>query len=99
MHKSPEHHPKNFLQTLPKTIKKEKKIWRMKLASLRNAPRDGQLVVVSKDLTKCSEGQSHSRPHFMEALEQLARGWHAPANALPMALKTGPSQTQRFRDA
>src|SRR3546814_4170117 len=44
----------------------------MKLATLRDGTRDGRLVVVSKDLTRCSDAQ-HIAPTMQAALDDWER--------------------------
>tara|TARA_R110002096_G_scaffold81752_3_gene190389 strand:+ start:21065 stop:22072 length:1008 start_codon:yes stop_codon:yes gene_type:complete len=68
----------------------------MKLASLKNDTRDGQLVVVSKDLTRCSEVG-----HIASTLQQALDNWQVLAPRLEEvaeSLETGAQPTQRFRE-
>lgn len=68
----------------------------MKLASLKNDTRDGQLVVVSKDLTKCSPVG-----HIAETLQEALDNWKVLAPRLQRVadgLETGAQPTQRFRE-
>lgn len=68
----------------------------MKLASLKNDTRDGQLVVVSKDLTRCSPVG-----HIASTLQQVLDDWQVLAPRLERvaeSLETGAQPTQRFRE-
>ncbi|MCR9238205.1 MAG: fumarylacetoacetate hydrolase family protein [Alphaproteobacteria bacterium] len=68
----------------------------MKLASLRNDTRDGQLVVVSKDLTQCSEVS-----HIADTLQEALDNWPVLAPRLQRVadgVETGAQPTQRFRE-
>jgi len=68
----------------------------MKLASLRNDTRDGQLVVVSKDLTECSEVS-----HIADTLQEALDNWPVLAPRLQRVadgVETGAQPTQRFRE-
>lgn len=68
----------------------------MKLASLKNDTRDGQLVVVSKDLTTCTEVS-----HIAETLQEALDNWSVLAPRLQRAaegLETGAQPTKRFRE-
>lgn len=68
----------------------------MKLASLKNDTRDGQLVVVSKDLTKCSEVS-----HIAETLQEALDNWSVLAPRLQRVadgVETGAQPTKRFRE-
>ena len=44
----------------------------MKLATLKNGTRDGRLVVVSRDLTRCTDASSAART-MQDALDDWAR--------------------------
>lgn len=68
----------------------------MKLASLKNETRDGQLVVVSKDLTECSEVS-----HIAETLQEALDNWSVLAPRLQRVadgVETGAQPTKRFRE-
>jgi fumarylacetoacetate (FAA) hydrolase len=68
----------------------------MKLATLRDRSRDGRLVVVSRDLTLCSDAR-HLAPTLQAALD----GWDAIAAELALiarGLETGGQPTQRFHE-
>ena len=68
----------------------------MKLATLRDRSRDGRLVVVSRDLTLCSDAR-HLAPTLQAALED----WDAIAAELALiarGLETGGQPTQRFHE-
>ncbi len=68
----------------------------MKLASLRNDTRDGQLVVVSRDLTKCSRVS-----HIAETLQEALDNWKVLAPRLQRVadgVETGAQPTERFRE-
>lgn len=68
----------------------------MKLASLKNDTRDGQLVVVSRDLTRCSPVG-----HIAETLQEALDNWKVLAPRLQRVadgVETGAQPTQRFRE-
>ncbi len=68
----------------------------MKLATLKNDTRDGRLVVVSRDLTRCSD-VAHIAPTLQAALDD----WHAAAPRLQgvaEGIETGAQPTERFHE-
>jgi fumarylacetoacetate (FAA) hydrolase len=68
----------------------------MKLATLKNDTRDGRLVVVSRDLTQCSD-VAHIAPTLQAALDD----WHAAAPRLERVaegIETGAQPTERFHE-
>lgn len=68
----------------------------MKLASLKNDGRDGQLVVVSKDLTRCSDA-SHVAPTLQAALDE----WETLAPRLEEiaeGIESGAQPSERFHE-
>lgn len=68
----------------------------MKLASLKNGTRDGQLVVVSRDLTRCTDA-SFLVPTLQAALDNWAR--IAPhLEALAESLEHGSVPSTRFHE-
>ncbi len=68
----------------------------MKLATLRNGKRDGQLVLVSRDLTRCTDA-SFLAPTLQAALDDWAR--IAPhLEALAESLEHGSVPSQRFHE-
>lgn len=68
----------------------------MKLATLDNGTRDGVLVVVSKDLTKCS-AVGHIAPTLQAALDDWAHV--APRlQRVAQTLETGSQPEQRFHE-
>ncbi|MGB7337231.1 MAG: fumarylacetoacetate hydrolase family protein [Salaquimonas sp.] len=68
----------------------------MKLATLKDSTRDGKLVVVSKDLTKCSE-VGHIARTLQDALDDWAHV--APRLALVAeGIETGSQPTMRFHE-
>lgn len=68
----------------------------MKLATLRNGSRDGRLVVVSRDLTRCTDA-SFLAPTLQAALDDWRR--IAPhLEALAQSLETGAVPTERFHE-
>lgn len=68
----------------------------MKLATLKNGSRDGKLVVVSRDLTRCTDA-SFLVPTLQAALDDWRR--IAPhLEALAQSLETGSLPTQRFHE-
>ncbi|MCC0030563.1 MAG: fumarylacetoacetate hydrolase family protein [Brucellaceae bacterium] len=68
----------------------------MKLATLKDGSRDGKLVVVSKDLTRCSDA-GHVAPTLQAALDDWA---HAAPRLAEIAegLETGAQPSQRFHE-
>ena len=68
----------------------------MKLATLRDSTRDGRLVVVSKDLTRCSEVG-----HIARTLQNALDDWEYAAPRLRRVaegLETGAQPTMRFHE-
>jgi fumarylacetoacetate (FAA) hydrolase len=68
----------------------------MKLASLKSG-RDGRLVVVSGDLTRCADAAAIA-PTLQAALDDWAR-CEAPLRALSAALDADPAQGEAFDEA
>ncbi|WP_275783476.1 fumarylacetoacetate hydrolase family protein [Pararhizobium gei] len=68
----------------------------MKLATLKDSTRDGKLVVVSKDLTRCSE-VGHIARTLQAALDDWAHA--APRLArVAIGIETGSQPTMRFHE-
>src|SRR5215470_14364629 len=68
----------------------------MKLASLNNQTRDGSLVVVSRDLTRCTDA-SFLAPTLQSALDDWAR--IAPhLQSLAASLEVGSVPSERFHE-
>ncbi|WEZ83093.1 2-keto-4-pentenoate hydratase [Rhizobium sp. 32-5/1] len=68
----------------------------MKLATLKDSTRDGKLVVVSKDLTRCSEVG-----HIARTLQAALDDWAHVAPRLQrvaIGLETGSQPTMRFHE-
>lgn len=68
----------------------------MKLATLKNSTRDGRLVVVSRDLTRCSEVG-----HIARTLQDALDDWEHVAPRLERVadgLETGSQPTARFHE-
>ena len=68
----------------------------MKLATLKNSTRDGRLVVVSRDLTRCSEVG-----HIARTLQDALDDWEHVAPRLARVaegLETGSQPTVRFHE-
>jgi len=68
----------------------------MKLATLKNSTRDGRLVVVSRDLTRCSEVG-----HIARTLQDALDDWDHVAPRLERVaegLETGAQPTARFHE-
>jgi fumarylacetoacetate (FAA) hydrolase len=68
----------------------------MKLATLKNSTRDGRLVVVSRDLTRCSEVG-----HIARTLQAALDDWQHVAPRLERVaegLETGSQPTVRFHE-
>lgn len=68
----------------------------MKLASLRNGTRDGRLVVVSHDLTRCVDASP-----FASTLQRALDDWTRTAShlaALAESLEHGSVPTERFHE-
>ena len=68
----------------------------MKLASLRDGTRDGRLVVVSRDLTRCADAR-HIAPTLQRALDD----WDACApdlDAIARSLEAGGQPVERFHE-
>jgi fumarylacetoacetate (FAA) hydrolase len=68
----------------------------MKLASLRDGSRDGRLVIVSRDLTRCAEA-SPVAPTLQAALDDWAR-LEPKLQALAESLEHGSVPAVRFRE-
>jgi fumarylacetoacetate (FAA) hydrolase len=68
----------------------------MKLATLKNATRDGRLVVVSRDLTRCADA-SHIAPTLQAALDNWTK-LSADLMNFAASLENGSVQSQRFRE-
>jgi fumarylacetoacetate (FAA) hydrolase len=68
----------------------------MKLASLRDGSRDGALVVVSRDLTRCVEAQPIART-LQQALDEWERAAPKLA-ALAQDLEIGAAPSKRFHE-
>jgi fumarylacetoacetate (FAA) hydrolase len=68
----------------------------MKLATLKNGTRDGRLVVVSRDLTRCADA-SHIAPTLQAALDNWTKLSGDLVN-LATRLESGSVQSQRFRE-
>ncbi|NDV87016.1 2-keto-4-pentenoate hydratase [Aurantimonas aggregata] len=68
----------------------------MKLGTLKDTTRDGRLVIVSKDLTRCSEV-----PHIARTLQAALDDWeHVAPRLLAVAegIETGGQPTKRFHE-
>ena len=68
----------------------------MKLASIPDGTRDGRLVVVSRDLTRCADAERVA-PTLQHALDH----WAAVApelEALARTLESGAIRAERFRE-
>ncbi|MEX6506789.1 fumarylacetoacetate hydrolase family protein [Jiella sp. M17.18] len=68
----------------------------MKLGTLKDTTRDGRLVVVSKDLTRCSEV-----PHIARTLQAALDDWEYVAPrllAVAEGIETGSQPTVRFHE-
>ena len=68
----------------------------MKLATLRNGSRDGRLVVVSRDLTRCSDAR-HIAPTLQAALD----AWATAAPQLELiarGIEGGAQPVERFHE-
>jgi fumarylacetoacetate (FAA) hydrolase len=68
----------------------------MKLATLKNGTRDGRLVVVSRDLTQCTDASSAART-LQEALDHWDRAGPRLKD-LSDALETGSIPSERFHE-
>jgi fumarylacetoacetate (FAA) hydrolase len=68
----------------------------MKLATLKNGTRDGRLVVVSRDLTQCTDASSAART-LQEALDNWDRAGPRLQD-LAAALETGSIPSERFHE-
>jgi fumarylacetoacetate (FAA) hydrolase len=68
----------------------------MKLATLKNSTRDGRLVVVSRDLTRCTDASSAART-MQEALDNWDRAGPRLAD-LAEALEAGSIPSERFHE-
>ena len=68
----------------------------MKLATLRDGGRDGRLVVVSRDVTRCSDAR-HIAPTLQAALDDWDRV--APhLDLIARGVESGGQPTQRFHE-
>lgn len=68
----------------------------MKLGTLRNGARDGRLVVVSHDITRCSDAR-HIAPTLQAALDNWDRV--APhLDLIARGVETGGQPTERFHE-
>ena len=68
----------------------------MKLATLKDTTRDGRLVVVSKDLTRCSEV-----PHIARTLQAALDDWKHVAprlDGVAEGIEAGSQPTMRFHE-
>jgi fumarylacetoacetate (FAA) hydrolase len=68
----------------------------MKLATIRDGTRDGRLVVVSRDLTRCSDAR-HIAPTLQRALDE----WESCApelDAIARSLEAGGQPVERFHE-
>ena len=68
----------------------------MKLATLRDGSRDGRLVVVSRDLTRCSDAR-HIAPTLQAALDD----WEVAAPELELiarGIEGGSQPVERFHE-
>lgn len=68
----------------------------MKLATLDNGTRDGALVVISNDLTKCSN-VSHIAPNLQSALDNWSE-CEPRLQRVSQTLETGSQPTERFHE-
>ena len=68
----------------------------MRLATLRDGTRDGRLVVVSSDLTRCSE-VGHIAPTLQAALDDWAR-LEPRLRAVARGLESGAQPARRFHE-
>ncbi|TCD14867.1 fumarylacetoacetate hydrolase family protein [Oricola cellulosilytica] len=68
----------------------------MKLATLKNGSRDGRLVVVSRDLTKCSDVR-HIAPTLQAALDNWATASRRLENVAE-GIEAGAQPTERFHE-
>jgi fumarylacetoacetate (FAA) hydrolase len=68
----------------------------MKLATIKNGTRDGRLVVVSRDLTKCTDASSAART-LQGALDDWDRAG-SRLRDLAQALETGSIPAERFHE-
>lgn len=68
----------------------------MKLATLKNGTRDGKLVVVSKDLTRCTDA-SFLAPTMQAALDNWAK-YSAHLQNLSESLVVGAVPSERFHE-
>lgn len=68
----------------------------MKLATLKNGTRDGRLVVVSRDLTKCTDASSAART-LQDALDDWSKAGPRLRD-LAEALETGSIPSDRFHE-
>ncbi len=68
----------------------------MKLATLKNGTRDGRLVVVSRDLSRCTDASSAART-FQEAMDNWDRA-EARLQDLSFALENNAVPSDRFHE-
>jgi fumarylacetoacetate (FAA) hydrolase len=68
----------------------------MKLATLRNGTRDGRLVVVSRDLTRCADA-GHVAPNLQAALDDWSQTSPRLAE-IAEGLETGSQPSERFHE-
>ena len=69
----------------------------MKLASLKNGTRDGRLVVVSKDLTRCTDA-AFLAPTMQSAVDNWAK-YAAHLENLSESLEVGSVPSERFHES
>ncbi len=69
----------------------------MKLASLPNGTRDGELVVVSRDLSRAASARAVA-PNLLDAMERWSEV-EAPLRALYAELEAGRAQAFAFDQA
>jgi fumarylacetoacetate (FAA) hydrolase len=68
----------------------------MKLATLKNGTRDGRLVVVSKDLTRCTDASSAART-LQDALDDWSRAGPRLAD-IALSLESNSLPSERFHE-
>jgi fumarylacetoacetate (FAA) hydrolase len=68
----------------------------MKLATLKNGTRDGRLVVVSKDLTRCTDASSAART-LQDALDDWSRAGPRLAD-IALGLESNALPSERFHE-
>ena len=69
----------------------------MKLATLKDGTRDGRLVVVSRDLTRCSE-VGHIARTLQAALDDWDACRHRGSPRVAEGLETGAQPSMRFHE-